>query len=193
MKEADPAQVANRLRGRCGFQVQRPGLQPRPYFLLRRPRRPSSRTVRARLRILNLISYESRNVTINVPTAARAARASKTFDISDTSKGKHRPRAGIRRCDSTPLAAAGDLSCAKDVPCGASPQSSQRSRLLRVIGGGTSSLPARLRRDGGVKPLQTTPTYRYRISDSQGGRGRSTSPPPCGHLSFVICHIIFRT
>ena len=85
MKEADPAQVANRLRGRCGFQVQRPGLQPRPYFLLRRPRRPSSRTVRARLRILNLISYESRNVTINVPTAARAARASKTFDISDTS------------------------------------------------------------------------------------------------------------
>ena len=30
-----------------------------------------------------------------------------TFDISDTSKGKHRPRAGIRRCDSTPLAAAG--------------------------------------------------------------------------------------
>ena len=109
MKEADPAQVANRLRGRCGFQVQRPGLQPRPYFLLRRPRRPSSRTVRARLRILNLISYESRNVTINVPTAARAARASKTFDISDTSKGKHRPRAGIRRCDSTPLAAAGDV------------------------------------------------------------------------------------
>ena len=50
-----------------------------------------------------------------------------------------------------------------------------RSRLLRVIGGGTSSLPARLRRDGGVKPLQTTPTYRYRISDSHG-RGRSTSP-----------------
>ena len=38
---------------------------------------------------------------MNVPTAARAARASKTFDISDTSKGKHRPRAGIRRCDST--------------------------------------------------------------------------------------------
>lgn len=34
---------------------------------------------------------------MNVPTAARAARASKTFDISDTSKGKHRPRAGIRR------------------------------------------------------------------------------------------------
>lgn len=33
--------------------------------------------------------------------------------------------------------------------------------------------------------------YRYRISDSHG-RGRSTSPP-CGHLSFVICHIIFRT
>lgn len=60
-----------------------------------------SRTVRARLRILNWISYESRNVTMNVPTAARAARASKTFDISDTSKGKHRPRAGIRRCDST--------------------------------------------------------------------------------------------
>ena len=81
---------------------------------------------------------------------------------------------------------------AKDVPCGASPQSSQRSRLLRVIGGGTSSLPARLRRDGGVKPLQTTPTYGYGIWDSHG-RGRSTSPPPCGHLSFVICHIIFRT
>lgn len=60
-----------------------------------------------------------------------------------------------------------DLSCAKDVPCGASPQSSQRSRLLRVIGGGTSSLPARLRRDGGVKPLQTTPTL----------------------WSFVICHL----
>lgn len=38
-----------------------------------------------------------------------AARASQTFDISDTSKGKHRPRAGIRRCDSTPLAAAGDV------------------------------------------------------------------------------------
>ena len=49
-----------------------------------------------------------------------------------------------------------DLSCAKDVPCGASPQSSQRSRLLRVIGGGTSSLPARLRRDGGTSPLRTT-------------------------------------
>ena len=30
-------------------------------------------------------------------------------------------------------------------------------------------------RDGGVKPLQATPTYRYRISDSHG-RGRSTSP-----------------
>ena len=42
---------------------------------------------------------------MNVPTAARAARASKTFDISDTSKGKHRPRAGIRRCDSTSGAA----------------------------------------------------------------------------------------
>ena len=39
----------------------------------------------------------------------------------------------------------------------------------------TLSLPARLRRDGGVKPLQATPTYRYRISDSHG-RGRSTSP-----------------
>lgn len=50
-----------------------------------------------------------------------------------------------------------DLSCAKDVPCGASPQSSQRSRLLRVIGGGTSSLPIRLRRNGGAAPLQTTP------------------------------------
>jgi hypothetical protein len=44
-----------------------------------------------------------------VPTAARAARASKTFDISDTSKGKHRPRAGIRRCDSTARATAGDV------------------------------------------------------------------------------------
>lgn len=29
-----------------------------------------------------------------------------TFDISDTSKGKHRPRAGIRRCDSTARATA---------------------------------------------------------------------------------------
>lgn len=48
-------------------------------------------------------------------------------------------------------------------------------------------LPARLRRDGGVKPLQTTPTYRYRISDSHG-RGRSTSPPPV-----VICHLSFVT
>ena len=46
---------------------------------------------------------------MNVPTAARAARASKTFDISDTSKGKHRPRAGIRRCDSTARATAGDV------------------------------------------------------------------------------------
>ena len=49
-----------------------------------------------------------------------------------------------------------------------------------VHGGGAARsrpapLPARLRRDGGVKPLQTTPTYRYRISDSHG-RGRSTSP-----------------
>ena len=43
MKEADPAQVANRLRGRCGFQVQRPGLQPRPYFLLRQSRTPPAR------------------------------------------------------------------------------------------------------------------------------------------------------
>lgn len=101
--------MANRLRGRCGFSVAKAGLHSRPYFL-RRCRRRSlpSRTVRARLRILNLISYESRNVTINVPTAARAARASKTFDISDTSKGKHRPRAGIRRCDSTARATAGD-------------------------------------------------------------------------------------
>ena len=55
------------------------------------------------------VTVELPTVTINVPTAARAARASKTFDISDTSKGKHRPRAGIRRCDSTPLAAAGDV------------------------------------------------------------------------------------
>ena len=94
--------MANRLRGRCGFSVAKAGLHSRPYFLRRFRRRSfPSRTVRARLRILNLISYESRNVTINVPTAAKAARASKTFDISDTSKGKHRPRAGIRRCDST--------------------------------------------------------------------------------------------
>lgn len=46
MKEADPAQVANRLRGRCGFQVQRPGLQPRPYFLLRQSRTPPAGGVR---------------------------------------------------------------------------------------------------------------------------------------------------
>ena len=102
--------MANRLRGRCGFSVAKAGLHSRPYFLRRFRRRSfPSRTVRARLRILNLISYESRNVTINVPTAAKAARASKTFDISDTSKGKHRPRAGIRRCDSTSRAAAGDV------------------------------------------------------------------------------------
>ena len=49
---------------------------------------------------------------------------------------------------------------------------------------------------GGTSPLRTTPQnharYGYGIWDSHG-RGRSTSPPPCGHLSFVICHIIFRT
>ncbi len=102
--------MANQIRGRCGFSVAKAGLHSRPYFL-RRCWRCSlpSRTVRARLRILNWISYESRNVTMNVPTAARAARASKTFDISDTSKGKHRPRAGIRRCDSTARATAGDV------------------------------------------------------------------------------------
>lgn len=101
--------MANQIRERCGFSVAKAGLHSRPYFL-RRCWRCSlpSRTVRARLRILNWISYESRNVTMNVPTAARAARASKTFDISDTSKGKHRPRAGIRRCDSTARATAGD-------------------------------------------------------------------------------------
>ena len=82
-----------------------------------------------------------------------------------------------------------DLSCAKDVPCGASPQSSQRSRLLRVIGGGTSSLPARLRRDGGTSPLQTTP--RVTVGIGIGYRipmGEVVAPrPPL--WSFVICHL----
>lgn len=116
--------MANQIRGRCGFSVAKAGLHSRPYFL-RRCWRCSlpSRTVRARLRILNWISYESRNVTINVPTAARAARASKTFDISDTSKGKHRPRAGIRRCDSTArdsgaLALGGGLPDTEAIPHG---------------------------------------------------------------------------
>lgn len=63
-------------------------------------------------------------------------------------------------------------SDSKDVPCGASPQSSQRSRLLRVIGGGTSSLPYRLRRNGGAsrpsKPPRADSGFRVRGSGFQG-------------------------
>ena len=33
MKEADPAQITSQLRGRCGLQLAKAGLQPRPYFL----------------------------------------------------------------------------------------------------------------------------------------------------------------
>ena len=97
-----------------------------------------------------------------------------------------RPRPLSRAPSSCPLAPC--MGQAHNVaPCGASPQSSHRSRLLRVrVRRRTLSLP-RVRGSGFGTPLcggrrkpphRQSPNrgrYRYRISDAHG-RGRSTSP-----------------
>lgn len=66
-----------------------------------------------------------------------------------TDEGKE--RVDGRACPSTLNQVWSSVSTVASIP-----QSSQRSRLLRVIGGDTSSLPIRLRRMEGASPLQTT-------------------------------------